>query len=129
MQVQLLGPRGNKMNYTMTKEEIQKIFPIGSKVKVIDPWGMRKLVLNEEYEVLGYGHTLPNRKLLLVANSDKVAEQYYYWRFELIDSNTTIVVANSIVNICPRCEEELIEKPSFGLNNEIIKKCPKCGWC
>jgi hypothetical protein len=38
------------------------------------------------------------------------------------------IVVNSS---CPRCKTELIEKPSFGLGGEIIKKCPNptCGWC
>ena len=51
------------------------------------------------------------------------------WTLVINNNKFCSVIESNNIESCPRCKTELIEKPSFGLGGEIIKKCPQCNWC
>ena len=124
------------MTINMTKEEVEKKFPVGTRVKVIDPWNGHEY-LKGEMGTVSKIYTFDHGTFLGV-DWDKasikpmVGDASFPWRFEPIGTTTTKVMGTAGSSVCPRCNGALIKKEAeepFTGKKYMIDKCSSCGWC
>jgi hypothetical protein len=127
---------GADMTTNMTKEEVEKKFPVGTRVKVISPWD-HKQHLQGEIGTISEIRTF-NHGSFLCVDWDKVGieaevgDEHFPWRFEPIGATTTKVMGTAGSSVCPRCNGALFKKEAeepFTGKKYMIDKCSSCGWC
>ena len=122
----------------MTKEEVAKRFPIGSKARVVETffYGHVEIEAGHIVTVVDVDDRDFYVEPYLVVESDKLPGMggWFHSRFEPIEA-VRIGTGASVPTeqVCPRCGGRLAEKKVnaslFSDEVTTVKKCERCGWC
>ena len=115
--------KGLKMSF----KQLEKKFPLESKVILINDEGFLRLTNGAKGIVVGYKN-ISEGEVLEIEWETGLNGIYFPWRVEIISSGNS-----SSTSSCPRCGGELEKKnvqiSLFSEATETISKCKKCGWC
>jgi hypothetical protein len=117
----------------MTKEEVENKFPVGTRVKLIEPWTDLQHLKGEMGTVAEINNYPHGTFLIIDWDRSKInlliEDECFPWRFEVVEAKVTGTSGSSV---CPRCNSALVKKEvvaPFTGEKYMINKCKKCGWC